>query len=378
MIYSAIIFSSIPFSNFQTASPSFSWIVLYEITLIIFVFVLRQSFYGTDEKTHTGFFILSTSILLLMLPFIWNPPFTGVSTSFIDVGQGDSTYIEISETPGKKFRMLVDGGGAWGYSEDLYEPGERAVGNYLKKRGISRLDALVLSHAEADHMNGLLWVAKNIIVENFLDTGIPKDIVCEVYIDNPYCNQETIEPVKQMTDSQRDLYRELLTTLKKSGTKYEVLRAGMRFSTKNSGFISILSPDVPLLKSGNSISSANNYSAVIKVEYGKNSVLIPGDIEKQGENRLTLYQADIIDSTLLKSPHHGSRTSSTMSFLESVSPKAVVISTGGPSYYGHPHPSTLKNYAQSGLDVFRTDEDGTVVCKITGIENIKCSTEIVE
>lgn len=371
-------FSSIEFGNIDVASPSPTWIALYEVAVILFAYALWQSFHGTDEKSDYGFYGLATSVVILSIPFIWNPPFTGVKATFIDVGEGDSTFVEIRENPGKTFRMLVDAGGSWGYSEQLYDPGERAVGTYLKKRGVRRLDALVLSHPEADHMNGLLWIADNIKVENFLDTGIPKEISCRVFPELQRCSEKAIEPDSEMPVGQREKYEQLLLSLKNQGTRYITIRGGSVFETGNGGVIKALSPDQRYLETAQSVSSTNNFSAVLKIQYGDNSLLLPGDIERPVEKRLMTYQGNNLDSTILKSPHHGSATSSSLDFIQKVSPDIVVVSTGGPSFYGHPNKRVVENYISEKAGVFRTDQNGTVTCLLSGRVRFKCSTEIMD
>nr|HPI78353.1 MBL fold metallo-hydrolase [bacterium] len=94
------------------------------------------------------------------------------------------------------------------------------------------------------------------------------------------------------------------------------------------------------------------------------SVLIAGDIEREGEERLVRRYGAALKSDLLKAPHHGSASSSSEQFLRWVAPRAVVVSSGGPRVYGHPHKNTLERYRAAAADVFRTDLLGTVTCLV--------------
>ncbi|MCR4287599.1 MAG: MBL fold metallo-hydrolase, partial [Deltaproteobacteria bacterium] len=109
----------------------------------------------------------------------------------------------------------------------------------------------------------------------------------------------------------------------------------------------------------------NNSSLVLRLSFGKTAFLFTGDIGKDGED--ALLKKDI-RTTILKSAHHGSRTSSGMEFLKKAGPKAVVISAGRDNPSGHPHPETLERYRAMGVKVFRTDIDGAVVVSTDGSE----------
>jgi competence protein ComEC len=97
----------------------------------------------------------------------------------------------------------------------------------------------------------------------------------------------------------------------------------------------------------------------MRLQMGRISFLLTGDIEESVERNLVFSQAPL-SATVLKSPHHGSKTSSTKTFLEAVNPQIVVVSVGAGNDYGHPSPEVMDRYAEHGLTVFRTDEQGTV------------------
>ena len=102
----------------------------------------------------------------------------------------------------------------------------------------------------------------------------------------------------------------------------------------------------------------NNNSLVIKVALGSKSFLFPGDITAKAEQELVSMRGGTLKSTFLLAPHHGSKTSSTVSFLEQVDPEFVIISSGWRNRFGFPHPSVLKRYTARGCRILRTDSQG--------------------
>jgi competence protein ComEC len=113
------------------------------------------------------------------------------------------------------------------------------------------------------------------------------------------------------------------------------------------------------------IDEPNNHSIVLHLQYGRISFLLPGDIEEAVERKLARGSHPLA-ATVLKSPHHGSKTSSSEPFLEAVNPQIVVISAGKDNRFGHPAPEVLERYTEHGLLIFRTDEQGTVEISTDG------------
>ena len=109
----------------------------------------------------------------------------------------------------------------------------------------------------------------------------------------------------------------------------------------------------------------NNHSVVLRLDIGRISFLLPGDIEAPVEQSLVRSNAPLA-ATVLKSPHHGAKTSSGVPFLEAVNPQIVVISVGADNRFGHPSPEVLARYAERGMTVLRTDERGTIEFSTNG------------
>lgn len=252
----------------------------------------------------------------------------------LDIGQGDSIVIR---TPDNKV-ILIDGG-------PFYDPhihgnaGREVVIPFLKKIGAEKIDMVVLTHSDADHLGGLLSALKGIPVGTVLDQVIPKFT---------------------------DLYDEYLDTLDKKDIKYVAATSGQVLNWGDMVYAQVLWPEVPVAKRKN-LSNVNLQSIVIKMVYGDVSFLFTGDIEKAAEKELLVYRGGL-KSTFLKSPHHGSKTSSLGSFLREVDPDVVLVSAGVGNKFGHPSPEVIKRYNKEGCEIYRTDLNGTILVYTNGIE----------
>jgi len=254
----------------------------------------------------------------------YNP---NLKVTFISVGQGDSALIEF---PFGK-RMLIDGGGF--YNED-FDVGERVIAPFLWKNKIDRIDYIVLSHPQADHMKGLKFIAERFSVKEFRWNG-------DIGADKSYA--------------------ELMRSIDKNSIKRFISDSSAPPLNINGAIVEFLSPP------HESHLDINNNSLVVKVKYKDVSFLFTGDIEDAGEAVL-LKRRDEIKSAVLKVPHHGSRTSSQMDFLKAVNPEFAVISVGHSNPFGFPHPEILKRYEGLKIPVLRTDINGAVTMKTDGTD----------
>ncbi len=235
-------------------------------------------------------------------------PEDNLTIHFIDVGQGDSTLLEIED-----FTMLIDCGDK--------NHGDGVV-NYLKEKNISELDILVATHADADHIGGCSQVLQQISTAIVWDNGQEKDT-------------KTYEGFIELA-KQKDL---------------KIIDKGDNIKIPN-GYIIALNPDQQ-----NLFSDFNQNSIVLLIIYGKQKFLLTGDCEEECEQRLTKYQ---ISSQMLKAGHHGSKTSSSQAFSDRVYPQIAIISVGKNNRYGHPHQDVLDRLGQSKINVLRTDKEGTI------------------
>ena len=239
-----------------------------------------------------------------------------LSVHYLDVGQGDSIFIEL---PNQKC-MLIDAG------ENMYG---KSITEYINNLGYQKIDYLVATHPHADHIGSMAYVVKH------NDIG-------EIYMPKVATTTKT--------------YENLLNAISDKGLKVKSAKAGMNIVDDNDFSINILAP-VTIEED-----DLNNCSIILKMNYKSDSFLFLGDAEKK---ELETVTADM-SAEVLKVGHHGSRTSTTKALLEEVNPKYAVISLGKNNSYGHPHKSTLKLLDEFGVETYRTDEDGTIVISTEG------------
>ncbi len=275
--------------------------------------------------------ILIISLLILNLLVWWKiftPPERLLEVTFLDVGQGDSIFVQFPHGG----NMLVDGGSAY---KD-YDTGERVIAPFLRKKRIGRIDLMVLSHPHLDHSGGLLHVIKNFPVGLVLDSG-------------------------QKHDSYT--YKKFLETVKERNIPYRIGRHGQIVRGYRETEIDILHPREHLIEGTNS--DLNNNSLVLKLTHKKVSFLFSGDVEEEAESGL-LRLGPILQSTVLKISHQGSITSSGEKFLEAVKPEAAVISVNRKNRFRHPHPLILERLERLGIKVYRTDKEGAIIMRTAG------------
>ncbi len=248
-----------------------------------------------------------------------------LSVHYIDVGQGDSIFVQLPNDE----TMLIDAG----------ENDQGAVVcRYLTSLGVEKIDYLVGTHPHSDHIGGL-------------DTVIKSFDVGAVYLPDATSTSKSFEDV--------------LDAIREKELKTYQAKAGVSIVADESLLVSVLSPV------SNSYEDLNNASIVISLRYLDASFLFTGDAEYVVEQELwdTIAHHDV-----LKVGHHGSNTSSTAKFLERVSPKHAVISVGENNSYGHPHNEVLGRLSRFDCEIHRTDTEGTIVAQSDG-KTIQFQTE---
>jgi len=238
---------------------------------------------------------------------------------YIDVGQGDSILIQVNNK-----NLLIDSGP---------KSDKNKLFNYLSGLNLDKLDYVIATHPHEDHIGNMADVIDDY---NVLAFYAPKA-------------QSTTKTFEKMIDA-----------LKSKNLKINVLKKGT--NTINLGEntkITVFSPTKDFYE------DLNNYSPVIKIEYGKTSFLFTGDAQKDVEKEILASNEDI-SADVLKIGHHGSSTSTTYAFLNKINPSIAVISVGQDNTYNHPNDGTIKRLNDNKVTIYRTDKDGTVILSSDG------------
>jgi len=249
--------------------------------------------------------------------------------TFLSVGEGDAAVVRF---PGERV-MVIDGGSAW---RD-FDLGERVVARYLWSKKIMHVDWLALSHPDQDHFGGLDFIARNFSPEEFWNVAVENhDASYKHLLATLYELKVPIVPV-DATRPARDI----------EGVHLEALNPRATAST-----------------------TRNNASMVLRLKYRGASFLFTGDLEASGEAAMlhlsSNLQAPNLQATILKVPHHGSRTSSSAGFVEATAPKLAVMSLGYRNRFHFPAPEVVERYRSEDARIMRTDDDGAIEVDVTG------------
>jgi competence protein ComEC len=251
---------------------------------------------------------------------LWNDD---LKITLMDVGQGNAAVLEM---PGG-YCMVIDGGGFGDNSS--FDTGERVLAPFLWRQKIRTVDTVVLTHPDADHLNGLIYILKHFHVKQVIsthqasDTAVYKDfinIIQKSAIDHPEFSNRTLAV---------------------NGAKLEILHPYLDFMERHA---SLSAKDI------------NNKSIVLKACFNGFSILLPGDIMEAAEKNMVLKRPESLAADVLVAPHHGSKTSSSVAFLDAVDPKAIIISCGKGAHF--PSEPVLERYQKRGVPVYRTDHNG--------------------
>lgn len=314
MAGAARIFSTIPYASSWVSPPP-----LHEIAIFYALVVCAVRL----EWRRARLPVIALAVLLLASyggrGFFYEGAPGKLTVTFLSVGQGDSSFIEFPDGT----TMLVDGGGL---NNPDFDTGERVVAPFLRSKGVMKIDYMLLSHAQQDHMGGLPFIAENFKVGEFWWNG------------------------------RGDLGR-LGTILEERGVRARVVNATTPEIPIGGATVGILHP----AQSTEGL-DLNESSVVMRVSYGKESFLFTGDIGKSE----ALLSGPALASTVLKVPHHGSRNSSSAGFLAAVAPEIAVVSTARLNSFGFPHRETLERYSALGVRVMRTDSGGAIVVTTGG------------
>lgn len=286
--------------------------------------------------------------LIITHPFSAGWPTGKLRVDFLDVGQGDSALITLPDNT----TLLIDGGGRPGpfqkensfsdtdnsdgrpFSRDTRSIGESVVSEYLWWRGLDHVDYILATHADADHIDGLNDVARNFQVRAALIARAPDK------------DQE---------------YARFAETLKERNIPLGLIGAGdvLRVGTVTAKVL------WPAPEQNSNASSRNNDSVVLRLQFVERALLLTGDIEMAGEHGM-LRGGEDLRADLVKVPHHGSRTSSTVDIVAASRPRFAIISVGQTSPFGHPNADVVERWKRAGAEILTTGNSGTITITTDG------------
>ena len=257
----------------------------------------------------------------------------GLQITMVDVGQGDCIYL----TEDSGIHILIDGG-----SSDKSSVADYQMMPYLKHEGVSRLDAVIVTHPDSDHINGIRAMLE--------ETGTSGIAVGTLYLPDVGVSARNEE------------YRELEQSAWEADVPVRYLSVGESLRC-GEVMLTCIHPE-----KGWEEDEPNSYSATLYLTYGNFTALFTGDLEGEGEKlvkeRLNEISSMAKGITLLKVAHHGSKNSTDEDFLQTVKPRIALISSGRNNRYGHPHEELLRRLEDCGCLIYRTQESGAVTVRV--------------
>ena len=339
LMYITKICSSLPFSKIYIKTPSLSQIIIYYMILIFIYYICkirkkkrrlihRKLLRTVQNKKVQKLFIIVIILIFTSMQILKCLP-SDLTIYFIDVGQGDSTLIV---TPNHK-TILIDGGGT--EFESDFDIGKQTLLPEILGQGITKIDYLLISHFDSDHVGGLLTVLESLKVKNAIIS-------------------------RQIKESEN--YKKFLKIVKDKKINVMIVKKDDEICIEKNLKIDVLWPQREQITDN----VLNNNSIVAKVIYNNFSILFTGDIEKVAEENIIREYKDTnsLTSNIIKIAHHGSKTSSTEGFLNLVNPKIALIGVGRDNKFGHPNEETIQRLKNMKVKIYRTDEMGEITIKI--------------
>ncbi|MBI3110402.1 MAG: DNA internalization-related competence protein ComEC/Rec2 [Ignavibacteriales bacterium] len=313
--------ANVPYAFLETAGLGTAFPLLYYLGLGS-LFMLHL------PRVAVGWWI---TLLVTANAFLYGSLFSGskivLTASLLDVGQGDAILISLPN--GKK--VLVDAG-PQGFG---YDAGERIVAPFLKRQGVSSLDVVLVSHPHSDHLGGIRYLLEHFQVGTLVEAD---------------------------SSNASRMHGELRSSAVGRKVTMSFAGAGATLDLDSTCRIYVLHPVMLYDREGN----LNNHSLVLKIVYGRTSMLLTGDAEVEAEGKILARYGPFLDSDVLKAGHHGSVTSSSEEFINGVSPASVLVSVGKNNKFKHPSPLVMERYRSKGVEVLRTDLEGAIVLESNG------------
>ncbi|HZK43854.1 MAG TPA: DNA internalization-related competence protein ComEC/Rec2 [Syntrophomonadaceae bacterium] len=322
VLFSNHLLVNIPGAYMRVATPSMIVIMIYYIGLALIIYQLVK---GWNRKIFiTGVLLIAMHLIIISLPAsLFNKG--KVEIVMIDVGQGDSILLK---SPQGKF-ILIDGGGS-----DFTDVGKRKVLAYLYHRGIRNLFLVINSHPDTDHLRGLETVVSEISTRNIII---------------PY-------PLKDVED-----YEKLKSIAQEKQVPISALHRGHFLNVEADFSFQVLTPPPEY----NPKNNYNDHSLVLLAKHHDFSILLTGDIEEAGIEEM-LLNSEIPNVTILKVPHHGSKSSLVTDFYEKAKPRYALISAGKNNNFGHPHFQVIEYLNDKGIISLQTNQSGLIYIETDG------------
>jgi competence protein ComEC len=327
-------FSRLPFAEFHPQAPGVLWLFSYAVFFFSLLHMLRihllsrfKPFEGSARISLLPKITLALAGSFLLLGFALTL-FPGKQTmiSFPDVGQGDCALLELAS--GKT--VLIDGGGT---ADNRFDLGRRVVAPFLWNRGIRKLDLMVLSHPHPDHMNGLMFVLRKFAVGELWSHGLDRDLP----------GYEQLENIAKERYIRRRIVSAEDAPVMLGDAVLRVLHPAKEFTTHER----------------KAYAAENSRSLVVRITDRGRTYVFTGDIGVEGERYLLGTGRDL-KCDVLKVPHHGSKSSSSESFISLTRPAVAVVTVGRENPYRHPADEIMDRYERAGADICR---DGAVLIK---------------
>ncbi len=347
--------ASFSFSYFFVTTPTLIEIAFYYLLIIAGVNVLDmlklKKTDQTDIESPLKGVIFKITLAFIVIFFTADFIYLHLKAmnagqlqaTFIDVGQGSSTLVEF---PGGK-TMLVDGGG---FYDKGFDTGKYVVAPFLWHERIKKVDIVVLTHPDQDHLGGLIYILENFDIREIWSNG---------------------------QESNRESYLDFKKIIRKKNIPHRIVSRETPEIKIGNTVVKILNPAKPINKKedpSSRIFDFNNNGVVMKTTFGDISILLPADITGTVERDLAMH-GNNLRSNILMAPHHGAYTSSTIPFLKVTRPEIVVFSCGADNAFHFPHPEVLNRYRKIGARIFRTDRNGAIMIKTDG-ESIRIECQV--
>lgn len=311
------------FAMWTPGKPAYGKMLLAFGLLLLFCLLGNLSENG--RTIPEKFWKYRLGILLGVILLLAGYPASNLQITFLDVGQGDGICMELPD--GSVY--LMDGG-----SSDVSKVGNYRLVPFLKAKGIRKIDAVFLSHGDADHINGIAELLEE--------------------------KQMSIDCICLPAGAEQEEFVEIRDLARARNISVRTIQAGDFWENNGAKFWCLNPADVT--------ASGNAASMVLYMEYQDFSMLLTGDLEGGGEKSVAalLRSNAITGISVLKVAHHGSKNSTKEEFLRQCSPAVAVISCGEHNTYGHPHKETLERLNDMGTAVYRTDCSGAVQITVSG------------